>query len=458
MPLFLLAWGCGSLAAASVPGLPASPLLTQVLLPGLAFSRWVAIAITIGGLLALVLSDAVRVRRWTLAWGSLALALVAIGALAMSSDVAAADPVASVQSGALLEVLTGSIAGQALVVQFFGLLIAVALTASMRSRGAGWVALGLGLVAAAAPAVAGHAGLSGTHGIAGVSVGLHAAAMCLWVGGLAVVVGLLLAEPERAAKTLPRFSLLAAGCVVVVAETGLLTATLNVGALSDLAGSTYGSLVLAKAVMLAWLIRLGWLQRRQVMDRLPSTPALTSLARLAGIEFLTMGAALAAATIMVRIGPPAVASPGIAPLTLIALGLGAPMVTVLMRPRGWRVSDGLPEAAVVALLIVMVEVGGVGLIRTLLGGIGLVIELVLLVVVGWLAVSALRLPRSRPAAILAAVGLPVAFIAIVRMGDLVSWRMAVVAVIAGEGLLLAWWRRWQVSATSVAREPATVVG
>ena len=49
------------------------------------------------------------------------------------------------------------------------------------------------------------------------------------MGGLAVVSALLLLEPQRVRDLLPRFSVLALVCVVVVAETGLLNASLRAG-------------------------------------------------------------------------------------------------------------------------------------------------------------------------------------------------------------------------------------
>ena len=159
-------------------------------------------------------------------------------------------------------------AGQALAFQLVAACSAVILVAVGTTSVSRWTAVALALAGAMAPALAGHSSLDGLHVEAAVSLCLHIAGVSVWVGGLAVVSALLLLEPERTSDLLPRFSVLALVCVVVVAESGLLNASLRAGTAEALAGSTYGSLVLAKAVLLAWLIRLGWLQRRRAVDRL----------------------------------------------------------------------------------------------------------------------------------------------------------------------------------------------
>jgi hypothetical protein len=120
---------------------------------------------------------------------------------------------------------------------------------------------------------------------------------------------------------------------------------------------------------------------------------------------------------------------------------------VLLRPRGWRVSDGLPEASAVVCLVVLVEVGGVGVVSRLLGPVGVLVEVALLVGAGWLAVSA---SRSRIGGLVVlAVGLPVAVTAAVMLADRPgAARMGVVAVLVGEVLLATWWSyQRRISAT-----------
>ncbi len=273
-----------------------------------------------------------------------------------------------------------------------------------------------------------------------MATGLHVAAASVWVGGLAVVCALVLREPGSAPAVLPRFSGLALACVVVVAEAGLLSASLITGSLLDLLGTSYGSIVLGKACLLAWLVWLGWQQRRRTVDRLPAASVPATLATLAGVELLVMGMAMGSAVVLTRIGPSPLPGSGFAPLTLVLLSVAVPMITVLVRPRGWRVSDALPEAAAVVALVVVVEVGGVGLLSRLLGPVGVLVEVALLVSAGWLAVSAARVRFG--GLVVLAVGLPFAIAGAVMLADQPGTaRMGVVAVLLGEVLLAAWWAR-----------------
>lgn len=90
-------------------------------------------------------------------------------------------------------------------------------------------------------------------------------------------------------------------------------------------------------------------------------------------------------------------------------------------------------------LLVVIEVGGVGLLRTALGPFGLVVETTILVFAGWCALSASR--HSQVAIWLGIVGLPIALGINVLLDELLPWRMSLIAGVVGMGLLTAWWRR-----------------
>lgn len=444
VPLAALLWGVGALGSAALPGLTQSPLLTQVAVPGAAYARDVALALTAGAVVIALLGGGARLRRWALGWAVVALALAVIAVMTLQADIRAEQ--IGLDNSDLALILRETAVGQAMLLQVgciavTALLVAVSMIDTReprRERGLLALAL-LGVaIAIAAPPVAGHAGVTNEHVVAGVSTGVHAVAVSLWIGGLAVVSVACLMGPDRAPVVLPRFSLLALLCVLVAAETGLLTATLVVGALGDLLGSSYGGLVVAKGVLLAWLIRFGWLQRRRAIDHLPERSVPQTVATIAGVELLLMATALAASVVLVRLGPPPIPSTGFAPLSLVTLGIAAPMLALRIRPRGWRISDALPEAAMVVFLLVVIEVGGVGLMRTALGPFGLLVELALLVSAGWCALSSAR--QSRIALGLGVVGLPVALTVNVWLGDVVPWRMSVIAAVLGIGLLMLWWR------------------
>lgn len=433
VPLVLLLWGTGALLVATLPGLPEPGLLASVAAPAVGFARDVALAVTAGAVVVRVLVDAPRAGRWALGWGALSLGLVALSLPALLADVTAGQD--GVDLGNLVQ---ESAPGRALVGQGLALLIGLALVAVPR-RWARVGALVAVLVAVSLPPMSGHAGLSGPHGAAAVAIGLHAASASVWVGGLAVVSVLVLLERETAGVLLPRFSVLALVCVIVAAEAGLLSASLLLESLSDLLGTAYGSIVLAKAVLLAWLAWLGWQQRRRAIDRLPDSSVPVTVASIATVELTVMGVAIGCAVALSRIGPSPVPGSGFAPLALVALGLGIPMLVVAIRPRGWAVSDNLPEAAAVVLLVAIIEVGGVGLLTRLLGPVGLVLEGVLLVLAGWLAVSAAR--RHTGGLVTLALGLPIALLLAARLADRPEGlRMAVVAVVTAESLIgAAWW-------------------
>ena len=470
LPLTVLLWGSGALLVSSLPGLPSSPLTTVALLPVLGFTREVAGAITIGSLVVgglLCQPASTRVARWAIGWGLAWMGVTAVAAATVRADIYAIGPLQGAAPLDLWAFMTQVPAGQALAFQLVAACSAVILVAVGTTSVSRWAAVALALAAAMAPALAGHSSLDGLHVEAAVSLCLHIAGVSVWVGGLAVVSALLLLEPERTADLLPRFSVLALVCVVVVAESGLLNASLRAGTADALAGSTYGSLVLAKAVLLAWLIRLGWLQRRRAVDRLRLPDAAASVpgvvARLAGVELVVMGTALAASVVMARIGPAPVIIPGVAPVTLVVAALAAPMVLVMAVPRGWRVSDALPEAAAVVMLVAVVEVGGVGLLRALLGStVGLLLEAVILVASGWMCVSATRTSKGRWGLFVAMAGLPFAMAAAVVLADAPGdERMAVVAVVAGEALMVAWLQRaarMTAPSTPTAPEHVEVAG
>ncbi|MBU6244033.1 MAG: CopD family protein [Actinomycetales bacterium] len=452
LPLGILLWGVGALATGSLPGLPEVPLSVLVLNPVVRFAKDVALAIAVGGAITSLAYRGPRLRRWTMGWSLVAVALVAVSVLGLLLDASAGDlPLIDP------EALAAATVGRATLVQFGCVTLAAAVTASPAfDRIARWprgLAVALLLAGIAAPAWASHAGQSSEHALAGVIVGLHVAAILAWVGSLAVVCGLLVVDADAAPAIVPRFSLTALWCVMVAAESGLMAASLTSGSLGNLLGSTYGSLVIVKAVLLAWLIRLGWEQRRRAVDRISQAHAPQLIVRIAGVEFLAMGTALAASVVLARIGPPPVPVAGFAPLTLIALGLGAPMVALLVRARGWRVARQLPEASVLVLLVVLIEVGGIGLLRQAFGGIGLLLEVGLLVVTGWCASWALCGPRSGMALALGLIGLPLVmaanwwlareFSVSALTANVFPWPMASIAAVTGSALLMAWWRAGQ---------------
>jgi copper transport protein len=125
------------------------------------------------------------------------------------------------------------------------------------SRAASVLALGGAGVALAAPALVGHTRAYGPASLVLTADVLHLLTGAVWFGGL---VGLALTLPtlatrERlATRTLARFSTLAGGLLALVATAGLLLGWRILGAWSALVGSTYGTVLLAKTVVVALVV------------------------------------------------------------------------------------------------------------------------------------------------------------------------------------------------------------
>lgn len=152
------------------------------------------------------------------------------------------------------------------------------LTFTPRPRRVVLALLGIcGAYLAITPALAGHASIESPVAVFFPSDAMHVLAGSVWVGGVAC---LLLALPgatrqleggERSRlllATLARFSPIALGSVVVIAATGVIQAYIDVRSLHGLFHTTYGALIIVKALLLASLIGLGWVNRERVMPAL----------------------------------------------------------------------------------------------------------------------------------------------------------------------------------------------
>jgi copper transport protein len=100
--------------------------------------------------------------------------------------------------------------------------------------------------------LAGHAG-SGPAAPLGLAADLlHLAGVAVWLGGLAVLLGVVLPrrDPAELRRVVPRFSQLAFDAVVVIVATGLVQTWRQVGTLDGLVATDYGRLLLAKMTLL----------------------------------------------------------------------------------------------------------------------------------------------------------------------------------------------------------------
>ena len=190
--------------------------------------------------------------------------------------------------------------------------LTVALMAAVALRRPSAVPVGLPVVPAVLGVlvlpISGHAVTGHAHGVAVHAVAVHVAAVSVWVGGFTVLVAVLLPHRELLAATLPRFSRLAAGCLVVVAVTGLLTATLQVDPTGGptavaLITSSYGALLFAKTVGVLALAALGGWARRRLLPAVAARRPV-GVAGWIGVELAVMGAVLGLAAVLAGSAPP----------------------------------------------------------------------------------------------------------------------------------------------------------
>ena len=262
--------------------LEGTDLTVSVFYIGGRFVDFLLLLFCVGGIAALVLalgaaSDGVRRRLLrALAVFGFALSIVALfgivfqGAAAGGLSLRAAFSVDVFTS--VVETRFGRLslirAGIALAIAVMALLV---LRNGTRLRGAVAViaiALGLGLVLT--PGLSGHASVSGP--VALIADAAHVQAAAMWVGGLLfVVVALLLSREDRwplAAASVPRFSLIAVGSVVVLIIAGTVQGYLQVRAWRGLWDTEYGVLLLIKVGLVLPLLAFGAYNNRYAVPRL----------------------------------------------------------------------------------------------------------------------------------------------------------------------------------------------
>jgi putative copper resistance protein D len=153
--------------------------------------------------------------------------------------------------------------------------------------------------------VTGHATNWNWHDITMVSMELHVLAAVAWTGGLGAVTVLLATNRTLLAHALPRFSKLAAICLVVSFFTGLFNGLVELllkpgGYLwQDLFGTGYGILVVLKIACITLLGLLGGNIRWRLLPGILRHQR-TALLGWATLELMVMGLAFGFAVILTR--------------------------------------------------------------------------------------------------------------------------------------------------------------
>ncbi len=174
----------------------------------------------------------------------------------------------------------------------------------------------LALIGLVPPALVGHSSSSSDHEGAINSLGLHVMGVTAWVGGIVMLAALsgILTGSKPAGKTditeavLRRFSTLAGFAFVLVFASGVINASIRLTNWSDLFGSDYGQLVLAKAIATLVLGAIGLMHRQWIIPQLNRQGAALSTRRvlwqLVIAELLIMGATSGIAVALARSAPP----------------------------------------------------------------------------------------------------------------------------------------------------------
>jgi copper transport protein len=222
--------------------------------------------------------------------------VAAVGLLLLQGPYGAGLGLGQVADPGLIQETASSRFGQLMLLRLVTLGLAVAV---FRRQGAvdddgSWLdAAGMGLLLLPTFSLTGHAAQGSLAAVSVVADAAHLAAAGIWVGGLTVLVTCLArsgpagpvaagsaggretaggneaADRERLdistlAQVLPRWSVVAMGCVAVLAGTGLFQAWREVGSWAALTGTGYGQLLLAKTAAFLVLLGLGNEGRRWV--------------------------------------------------------------------------------------------------------------------------------------------------------------------------------------------------
>lgn len=451
--LLVVLYALGGLTELGGTGLPTVPLATLLALPLDLWVRDLATALTVGAALVLLVAPrpSAVVRR--LAIGSAAVWLAALGAQLMLtvSEVFALTWPRLTEQSVLSELVSNLIArtdlGRVIAAQSVIVAIAVVLLAVGRSRGSHVGAVALTVVAAWLPGLTGHAGMEHGHVAATIALGLHVVAASAWVGGLVAVAVYAGSGGGDPAVVLRRFGAIALVSVLVIAETGLLNASLRLDGAASLVTSPYGAILLAKTAILIVLIGWGVRHRRAVATHwVAAAPAAGSPAFLRWVswEVLWMGAVYGLSIALSRTAPPgpALAGDRMNVGAMILLLLAIPMAVLFTAPalaHGFATARRYPESVAVASVVAIVVVAGwqASAISAGTMGVQVAAALGIVLLVGCGLVLAPAVASSPVAVVVVMIGLPVATWWLERgvVGGLEfgTWS----AVVLAEGLL-AW--------------------
>lgn len=441
--MFIVLATLDALWPADIPGLPHSPVATLWALPLDLFLRDLTMALTVGFLLVgglLVSAPSARMLQLASLFAGAWWFLLVLQIPLTVSEVLALPLSASLDPTIVWSLLSHTTLGQVIVIQLVIVGIVALLAWATRGRVALIVVTLLAASAAFMPGFAGHSAMSGGHTSATVGLGLHLVTVGLWVGGVVALAGLATVDPGKADLAIRRFSACALVCVILLAETGLLGASVRMESWSDVVTSQYGAIVLAKSLILVILIGYGW-KHRELLRTLaagtapPDSPGY--FFRLIALEIAWMSVAIGLAVALSRTAPPGeVVGDVVAPGVLVLLGVAVPAWAVLwFGERATRVARRLsafPEATCVGSLVVTTLVA-MSMPKL---GVFTLIGCFLVTLAGWCAIGAAARSRSVAAFAVLMIGWPVQMWWTTRDSTIETASGTWVVVLLAEGLLV----------------------
>lgn len=186
--------------------------------------------------------------------------------------------------------------------------ILVAMLILLSTKNVSWLAAAtvFSVLAILPLSLSGHSGASTLEHVNAVnSLAMHLVGVTVWMGGLIAVILLRDKAGKHLATVVSRYSTLALWSFAFVAYSGVINASLRVTGPAQLVTTTYGQLILIKAIILVGLGVAGWQQRRRIIPRLVREPTRSrSFVRLAVTEVVFMSIAMGLAVALSKSPPP----------------------------------------------------------------------------------------------------------------------------------------------------------
>jgi len=217
------------------------------------------------------------------------LLITVVAAAVTLSDVFALPVTDVIDATIVASFLTQTTLGTMFLIQMASAALVAVLAPLAARRWQAGALLAVALIGIGMRGTTGHAGITGDHEAASILLGVHVAAVSVWVGGLVVLVAVVLGRVTPEVEAFRSFSAIALWSVTAVAVTGVAQLLLRVADINELYTSAYGLIMVAKVQLLAVLIAIGWLQRSRALPMMAAGNR-RPLAVLAGTEAVIMAA------------------------------------------------------------------------------------------------------------------------------------------------------------------------